>query len=120
VSPRPLALLLALALVLPASAAPAQLTVAATREPGGPLVVTWQAPPGQQLACAVCASGRLIACAQTAAGELRVSPGRVVAPGEVVGVRVWDAEGEEIGRGWGRPLRCRVFARRLSDAVDRP
>lgn len=109
-----LAALLALALLAaPAAAQPAPLAVEAARAPGGALVVTWPPPAGQQLACITRERGAIIGCVGPGAGRIAYGPGSVdaslrVGAGELLGVRVWDAEGEEVARGWGR-LGARVL-----------
>jgi len=91
-----------LALAWPAQA-PAPLPVRAGLQAGA-LVVTWQPPPGQALACLERVGGALLTCALGGVGRLQLGPGSLVegqrlAPGDGVRVRVWGGDGAELGRG---------------------
>ena len=94
------AILLAALLLQPA---PALLPVRAQLQAGA-LVVTWQPPPGQAVACVTRADGLLLACVVGGAGRLQLGPGSLVegqrlAAGDGVRVRAWAVSGAEIGRG---------------------
>lgn len=97
-----LALAVLLALAWPAQA-PAPLPVRAELS-RHTLIVTWQPPPGQALACVERSNGLLLTCALGGVGRLTLGPGslqegRRLTPGDGVRLRVWGVSGAELGRG---------------------
>jgi hypothetical protein len=120
------ALLLALLLLPPSQLIP--LPVAAELRPGPVAVVRWPAVENAYLACAILVrprEDRLIGCAEPGAAELRQGPGSVdgahrLIAGDLVEVRVWDAEGAEVARGRGRVAWRQWLPLVASAAAPRP
>jgi hypothetical protein len=100
------ALLALMPAVVIAQPVPTPLPVRAELEARA-LVVTWQPPPGQAVACVERADGLLLTCVVGGARRLQLGPGSLVegqrlTAGDGVRVRAWSVAGAEVGRGEAR------------------
>lgn len=109
-----LILILPLCFALPTAArAEAPLDVVAATLPGPAVRVSWPALPNASLGCVTriaARDSRLIMCAAPRLSYVQQGPHAVdanlrLAPGDLVEVRVWDVDGNELGRGRARVAR---------------